>query len=107
LRRQFCTKRSGFSISCSYSLDKDPLIEKLTDARVIYSVAPAMGHNQVSSAELCFHIMDVLMCYGVFTTVKVSFLRHACLVLGTRYIKSGYGLCYEHVNLYNLFFILS
>ncbi|KAG6775310.1 hypothetical protein POTOM_018754 [Populus tomentosa] len=51
LRRQFCTKRSGFSISCSYSLDKDPLIEKLTDARVIYSVAPAMGHNQEAHPE--------------------------------------------------------
>ncbi|XP_011031171.1 PREDICTED: histone deacetylase 14 isoform X2 [Populus euphratica] len=51
LRRQFCTKRSGFCISCSYSLDKDPLIEKLTDARVIYSVAPAMGHNQEAHPE--------------------------------------------------------
>lgn len=51
MRRQFCTKRSGFSISCSYSLDNDPLIEKLTDARVIYSVAPAMGHNQEAHPE--------------------------------------------------------
>ncbi|KAJ6737304.1 HISTONE DEACETYLASE [Salix viminalis] len=53
LRRQFCTKLSGFSISCSYSLDKDPnlLIEKLTGARVIYSVAPAMGHNQEAHPE--------------------------------------------------------
>ncbi|KAG6768533.1 hypothetical protein POTOM_027455 [Populus tomentosa] len=39
-----------------------------------------MGHNQESSADLCFHTMDVLMCYGVFAPVKHSFLGHACLV---------------------------
>ncbi|KAG6767408.1 hypothetical protein POTOM_028613 [Populus tomentosa] len=41
---------------------------------------PAMGHNQESSADLCFHTMDVLICYGVFAPVKHSFLGHACLV---------------------------
>lgn len=48
--RVLCTKRIGASISCSHSFHEGinlPSIQELTDARVIYSVAPAMGHNQV------------------------------------------------------------
>lgn len=48
--RELCTKRIGASISCSHSFHEGinlPSIQELTDARVIYSVAPAMGHNQV------------------------------------------------------------
>ena len=43
-------KRNDISISCSASNGKELFIhgnEKLKDARVIYAVAPAMGHNQV------------------------------------------------------------
>ena len=58
-----------------------------------------MGHNQESSADLCFHTMDVLMCYGVFVPVKYSFLVHACLVfvVDIGYMKSCNGLCSDHV----------
>lgn len=47
--RCFATRRD-LSISCSAGNDKDsyePADEKLTNAKVIYAVAPAMGHNQV------------------------------------------------------------
>lgn len=37
---------------CSFSTEKDPLllpsIQQLTDARIIYSVSAALGHNKVS-----------------------------------------------------------
>ncbi|XP_020534435.1 histone deacetylase 14 isoform X2 [Jatropha curcas] len=52
--RKHCSKSIGASISCSYSFEKDPnlpSIQKLTDARVMYSVAPAMGHNQEAHPE--------------------------------------------------------
>ncbi|KAG8643009.1 histone deacetylase 14 isoform X2 [Manihot esculenta] len=52
--RVLCTKRIGASISCSHSFHEGinlPSIQELTDARVIYSVAPAMGHNQDSHPE--------------------------------------------------------
>lgn len=38
------------SICCSFSTEKDPLlpsIQQLTDARLIYSVSAALGHNKV------------------------------------------------------------
>ncbi|KAF2284446.1 hypothetical protein GH714_021918 [Hevea brasiliensis] len=52
--REHCTERIGASISCSHSFNKDtnlPSIQELTNARVIYSVAPALGHNQESHPE--------------------------------------------------------
>lgn len=40
----------GSSVSCSYNVEKDvsPTLQQLVDARVIYSVSPAMGHNKVN-----------------------------------------------------------
>ena len=49
-RRCFSRSIGGASISCSNSMGKDPYVpsnEKITNARLIYAVAPAMGHNQV------------------------------------------------------------
>ncbi|XP_010547885.1 PREDICTED: histone deacetylase 14 isoform X2 [Tarenaya hassleriana] len=45
---------AGASISCSYNTENDPLlpsIQQLTDARVIYSVSAALGHNKESHPE--------------------------------------------------------
>ena len=50
-RGRKCFSRSiGASISCSNGIGKDLYVasdERITNARVIYAVAPAMGHNQV------------------------------------------------------------
>lgn len=54
-RGKRCFSRStGASISCSNSIGKDPYIptnENVTNAKLIYAVAPAMGHNQVYLVE--------------------------------------------------------
>lgn len=42
------------SVACSYSSEKNdtlPSVKELTDARVIYAVAPALGHNKESHPE--------------------------------------------------------
>ena len=49
-RRRYSSNTYGASISCSTGAAKDfylPSDTQLADAKVIYSVAPAMGHNQV------------------------------------------------------------
>lgn len=35
------------NICCSFSTDNDPSVQQLNDARIIYSVSPALGHNKV------------------------------------------------------------
>ncbi|XVF58803.1 hypothetical protein PTKIN_Ptkin07bG0095500 [Pterospermum kingtungense] len=48
------SKNIKTSVACSYSTEKDdtlPSIKQLTDARVIYAVAPALGHNKESHPE--------------------------------------------------------
>ncbi|EEF46048.1 Histone deacetylase, putative [Ricinus communis] len=52
--RDHCNRSIRACICCSNSFEKDPnlpSIQQLTDARIIYSVAPAMGHNQESHPE--------------------------------------------------------
>ncbi|KAJ4833522.1 Histone deacetylase 14 [Turnera subulata] len=52
--RQFCSKIAAASNSGSYNFGKesDLLIDpKLIDARLIYTVAPALGHNQEAHPE--------------------------------------------------------
>ncbi|VFQ83785.1 unnamed protein product [Cuscuta campestris] len=51
---KYCTRSIGTSISSSCGFEKDPSIpsiQELADARVIYSVASAMGHNKESHPE--------------------------------------------------------
>lgn len=48
--KRYFSKRVGAPICCSTANRSDsflPSNEQLSDARLIYSVAPAMGHNQV------------------------------------------------------------
>ncbi|XWS33142.1 hypothetical protein CRYUN_Cryun22dG0053300 [Craigia yunnanensis] len=48
------SKNIKTSVSCSYSTAKNdtfPSIKQLTDVRVIYAVAPALGHNKESHPE--------------------------------------------------------
>jgi hypothetical protein len=52
--RRYFSRSIGTSISCSNGIGNDPYIpsnEKVTNAKLIYAVAPAMGHNQVYLAE--------------------------------------------------------
>lgn len=67
----------GASISCSGVRNDLPSIEQLSDARVIYSVAASMGHNQVyiPTLDLCWKgstrsstLCDV---YGLFGGEKI------------------------------------
>uniref|UniRef100_A0A2P2KYT8 Uncharacterized protein n=1 Tax=Rhizophora mucronata TaxID=61149 RepID=A0A2P2KYT8_RHIMU len=63
-RRQYCIKNTGPSVSCSCSLEKDPDLRGsrgLEGCKVIYSVAPAMGHNQVYLFELLALICTILL----------------------------------------------
>ncbi|RAL49480.1 hypothetical protein DM860_012913 [Cuscuta australis] len=51
---KYCTRNIGTSVSSSCGFEKDPSIpsvQELADARVIYSVARAMGHNKESHPE--------------------------------------------------------
>ncbi|KAF5480579.1 hypothetical protein F2P56_001318 [Juglans regia] len=53
----------GASITCSNGIGKDPYIlsnEKISDARLIYAVAPAMGHNQESHPESHFRVPAIV-----------------------------------------------
>ncbi|XP_020215842.1 histone deacetylase 14 [Cajanus cajan] len=53
----------GASISCSGGVRNQsivPSIEQLSDARVIYSVAPSMGHNQESHPESHFRVPAIV-----------------------------------------------
>ncbi|XP_010090829.2 histone deacetylase 14 [Morus notabilis] len=57
------SKRRDISISCSAGVDKDsyvPSNEKPTDSRVIYAVAPAMGHNQESHPESHLRVPSIV-----------------------------------------------
>ncbi|CAI0403984.1 unnamed protein product [Linum tenue] len=57
------TTRAGVCVSCSIDLEKQPEpipIQNLTDARVIYSVAPAMGHNQEAHPESHFRVPAIV-----------------------------------------------
>lgn len=53
--RKHLLKPNGASICCSFSTDKDPLLpstQQLTDARLIYSVSAALGHNKVFTCSI-------------------------------------------------------
>ncbi|XP_027340410.1 histone deacetylase 14 isoform X2 [Abrus precatorius] len=56
--RSFRTNQKRFraSISCSFL----PSIHQLNDARLIYSVAPSMGHNQESHPESHFRVPAIV-----------------------------------------------
>ncbi|KAL6284713.1 hypothetical protein ACE6H2_015642 [Prunus campanulata] len=64
LLRQSNTLMELLTVSFSSSLaGEDPLIpvnKKLSDARVIYAVAPAMGHNQESHPESHFRVPAIV-----------------------------------------------
>ncbi|KAK9291331.1 hypothetical protein L1049_019276 [Liquidambar formosana] len=63
LRKRYSSKVSGASISCSNDAEKDPHSlsnRQLTDAKVIYCVAPAMGHNQESHPESNFRVPAIV-----------------------------------------------
>ena len=61
-RKHLVKHNKGAYICCSFSTEKDPLlpsIQQLTDARVIYSVSAALGHNKVSfSLNYCICFMS-------------------------------------------------
>uniref|UniRef100_A0A2N9J7K8 Histone deacetylase domain-containing protein n=1 Tax=Fagus sylvatica TaxID=28930 RepID=A0A2N9J7K8_FAGSY len=63
-RGRKCFSRSiGASISCSNGIGKDLYVasdERITNARVIYAVAPAMGHNQESHPESNFRVPAIV-----------------------------------------------
>ncbi|KAH0940792.1 hypothetical protein HID58_000429 [Brassica napus] len=53
-RKHLVKHNMGAYICCSFSTEKDPLlpsVQQLTDARVIYSVSAALGHNKDSHPE--------------------------------------------------------
>ncbi|KAG2250004.1 hypothetical protein Bca52824_089632 [Brassica carinata] len=53
-RKHLVKHNKGAYICCSFSTEKDPLlpsIQQLTDARIIYSVSAALGHNKDSHPE--------------------------------------------------------
>lgn len=59
--RKYLLKPNGASVNCSFSTEKDPLlpsIQQLTDARLIYSVSAALGHNKVFTCYIfgCFSV---------------------------------------------------
>lgn len=67
--RRFYARSIGASITCSNDIGKDPYVlsnVKISDARLIYAVAPAMGHNQVYN---CFvsHLMLNNIIQGEYT----------------------------------------
>lgn len=77
--RRCLSEKTEASISCSTGTGEDPLIpvnKKLSDARVIYAVAPAMGHNQVHSAgQLCnAHLFILIYCHGSSLVYLLVFL---------------------------------
>ncbi|PON33758.1 Histone deacetylase superfamily [Parasponia andersonii] len=63
IRNRLFSKGSEIPISCSASNGKDLFQRangKLNDARVIYAVAPAMGHNQESHPESHFRVPSIV-----------------------------------------------
>ncbi|GAV73035.1 Hist_deacetyl domain-containing protein [Cephalotus follicularis] len=61
--RKHVAKTIVVSVSCQYSVGKDPYLpcnQGLTDARVVYSLAPAMGHNQESHPESHFRVPAIV-----------------------------------------------
>ncbi|KAH7566091.1 hypothetical protein JRO89_XS08G0083000 [Xanthoceras sorbifolium] len=58
-RRKNFSKSSRGSLLCSYSGHKIQNLQ-LSDARVIFSVAPAMGHNQESHPESHFRVPAIM-----------------------------------------------
>ncbi|XP_044469369.1 histone deacetylase 14-like [Mangifera indica] len=59
LKRKYLTKSNGGSVSCSF-IERNTQDVRLSDARVIYSVAPAMGHNQESHPESHFRVPAIV-----------------------------------------------
>ncbi|KAG5529029.1 hypothetical protein RHGRI_029635 [Rhododendron griersonianum] len=61
--KSYSSKSFGASISCSTGVDKDfflPPISQLAEAKMIYSVAPAMGHNKESHPESHFRVPAIV-----------------------------------------------
>ncbi|KAL7255231.1 hypothetical protein ACSBR1_009402 [Camellia fascicularis] len=61
--RRYSSKNFGASISCSTGVKEDSFVPpptQLADAKVIYSVAPAMGHNQESHPESNFRVPAIV-----------------------------------------------
>ncbi|XP_039058867.1 histone deacetylase 14 [Hibiscus syriacus] len=53
-RRKCVSKSTKSSVSCSYSTEKNdalPSLKQLSDAKVIYAAAPALGHNKEAHPE--------------------------------------------------------
>ncbi|KAK1588129.1 hypothetical protein Q3G72_020119 [Acer saccharum] len=58
-RKKDLSKSNGGSLVCSYNVQKNQNLQ-LNDARVIFSVAPAMGHNKESHPESHFRVPSIL-----------------------------------------------
>lgn len=64
-------KHNGASICCSFSTEKDPLlpsIQQLTDARLVYSVSAALGHNKVCTCYIWLFLLS-------FSILSCTFLK--------------------------------
>lgn len=77
--RRCLSEKTEASISCSTGTGVDPLIpvnKKLSDARIIYAVAPAMGHNQVHSAGQLYnaHLFILIYFHGSSLVYLIVFL---------------------------------
>lgn len=61
--KNFFSERTRPSIYCSIAAENDPYVSSTvqgTDAKVIYSVSPAMGHNQESHPESNFRVPAII-----------------------------------------------
>lgn len=61
--RRCFSEKAETPISCSNGTGEDPFIpvnKKLSDARVIYAVAPAMGHNKEAHPESHFRVPAIV-----------------------------------------------
>ncbi|KAF6167179.1 hypothetical protein GIB67_029817 [Kingdonia uniflora] len=56
---KYCSERAGTFISCSTGVDNDVYLS-FFDARVLYCVSPAMGHNQESHPESHFRVPAII-----------------------------------------------
>ncbi|GKV21610.1 hypothetical protein SLEP1_g31572 [Rubroshorea leprosula] len=72
-------KNIGAYVYCLYGMEKDPALppkQHLIDARVIYSLAPALGHNQLALLRdswlwaLEFTQVTLLLCYSTLGCVS-------------------------------------
>lgn len=62
-RRHFSREGFGYSVCCCTDAGKDsfkPFSPQLVDAKVIYTIAPAMGHNQESHPESHFRVPAIV-----------------------------------------------